>query len=58
MAAWVLALQTHTLEAPGICSTLIHAALAASLKLPTDHATVVVEGMAVIASKAGKLLQR
>ena len=58
MTAWVLALRAHALQAPGMCSPLIQAALAASVELPTEHATAVLEGLAGIASKAGKLLLR
>ena len=56
MTAWVSALQAHALLAPGTCGPLIQAALAASLELPTEHSAVVLEGLAGIASKAGKLL--
>lgn len=56
MIAWVSALQAHALQAPGTCSPLIQAALAASLELPTEHSIVVLEGLADVASKAGKLL--
>lgn len=57
MTAWMLALQAQTVQAPGMSRPLIQAALAAPLELPTEHATIILEGLAGIASNAGKLLQ-
>lgn len=56
VTAWMLSLQGQALQAPGTCAPLLQAALAASLELPTEHATIVLEGLADIAGKAGKLL--
>lgn len=57
MTAWMLALKVQTLQAPGTSGPLIQAALAASLELPTEHATIMLEGLGGIASHAGKLFQ-
>lgn len=57
MTAWMLALKAQTVQAPSMSGPLIQAALAASLELPTEHATVMLEGLAGIASHTGKLLR-
>ena len=56
MTAWVWAVQDQAFQAPGTCGPLMEAALAASVELPTEHATIVLEGLAGFTSKAGMLL--
>lgn len=56
MTAWLSALQQQALRAPTTCTPLLQEALAGSLTLPAEHATILLDGLADLASKAGKLL--
>ena len=52
MAAWMQALQHAAANGPGTCDKLVHGALAASLELPSKHATAILHGLADLANQA------